>query len=42
MVDLLEVEGVDKFEKSWSELLATVTDELERVKAQTSSQDGDQ
>jgi transaldolase len=41
VVDLLEVEGVDKFEKSWSELLATVTDELERVKAQTSSQDGD-
>jgi transaldolase len=40
VVSVLEVEGVDKFEKSWSELLATVTDELERVKAQT--QDGDQ
>jgi transaldolase len=40
VVNLLEVEAVDKFEKSWSELLASVTGELERVKAQT--QDGDQ
>jgi transaldolase len=40
VVNLLEVEGVDKFEKSWAELLASVTDELERVTAQT--QDGDQ
>jgi transaldolase len=30
---LLETEGLDKFEKSWSELLATVTGELERVAA---------
>jgi transaldolase len=41
VTNLLEVEGVDKFEKSWTELLATVTDELERVKTQTSQQDGD-
>ncbi|MFI7588998.1 transaldolase [Spongisporangium articulatum] len=34
VVDLLEVEGVEKFEKSWTELLATVTDELDRAKAQ--------
>jgi len=34
VVALLEREGVDKFEKSWAELLQTVTDELERAKAQ--------
>jgi transaldolase len=34
VVSLLEREGLDKFEKSWTELLATVTDELERVGAQ--------
>jgi transaldolase len=33
VVDLLEVEGLDKFEKSWSDLLGTVTGELERVAA---------
>jgi transaldolase len=33
VVGLLEVEGVDKFEKSWGELLGSVTDELERAKA---------
>jgi transaldolase len=33
VVDLLEREGVDKFEKSWEELLATVRDELERASA---------
>jgi transaldolase len=33
VVELLETEGVDKFEKSWGELLGTVTDELERAKA---------
>ena len=33
VVALLEVEGLDKFEKSWTELLATVTGELERVAA---------
>jgi len=38
VVTVLETEGVDKFEKSWSELLATVTGELDRVSAQGSSQ----
>jgi transaldolase len=33
VTNLLEVEGLDKFEKSWTELLATVTSELERVAA---------
>jgi transaldolase len=33
VVTVLEVEGLDKFEKSWTELLATVTGELERVAA---------
>ena len=33
VVDLLEREGVEKFEKSWEELLATVRDELERAAA---------
>ncbi|MBT0768819.1 transaldolase [Kineosporia sp. J2-2] len=33
VVNLLEVEGLDKFEKSWAELLGSVTDELERAKA---------
>jgi len=33
VTNLLEVEGLDKFEKSWTELLATVTGELERVAA---------
>ncbi len=31
VVDLLEREGVDKFEKSWAELLADVTQEMESV-----------
>lgn len=35
VVTVLEVEGVDKFEKSWLELLGSVTAELERVTAQT-------
>jgi transaldolase len=38
VVSVLEAEGVDKFEKSWGELLDSVTNELERVKAQ---QEGD-
>jgi len=38
VVSVLEAEGVDKFEKSWGELLGTVTDELERAKAQAGSQ----
>jgi transaldolase len=33
VTELLEREGVDKFDKSWAELLQTVTDELERAKA---------
>jgi transaldolase len=33
VTDLLEREAVDKFEKSWAELLQTVTDELERATA---------
>jgi len=36
VVTLLEDEGVSKFEKSWAELLGTVTDELERAKARVS------
>ena len=31
VVDVLEREGVEKFEKSWDELLGTVRDELERL-----------
>lgn len=33
VVDLLEVEGVDKFEKAWGELLEGVTAEMEKVSA---------
>jgi transaldolase len=33
VVNLLEVEGLDKFEKSWGDLLGSVTGELERIKA---------
>ena len=33
VVDLLEVEGVDKFEKAWGELLDGVTVEMEKVTA---------
>jgi transaldolase len=33
VTNLLEREGVDKFEKSWTELVQTVTDELDRAKA---------
>jgi len=33
VVDLLEVEGVDKFEKAWGELLDGVTAEMEKVTA---------
>ncbi|MGI4896583.1 MAG: transaldolase [Janthinobacterium lividum] len=38
VVDLLETEAVDKFEKSWLELMQTVADELERVKTQVEAQ----
>jgi len=37
VVDQLETEGVDKFEASWSELLGTVQDELDKA---ATSQDG--
>jgi transaldolase len=33
VTELLEREGVDKFEKSWAELMQTVTDELDRARA---------
>ena len=33
VTELLEREGVSKFDKSWSELLGTVSDELDRAKA---------
>jgi len=33
VTNLLEREGVDKFEKSWTELVQTVTDELDRAAA---------
>ena len=39
VTELLEREGVDKFEKSWAELLQTVTDELDRVKAHAEGAD---
>jgi transaldolase len=39
VVALLEREGVDKFEKSWAELLATVDDELARASAADSPED---
>jgi len=42
VVDLLEREGVDKFEKSWAELLTTVDDELARVAASDSPEEADQ
>ncbi|MEW1959214.1 transaldolase [Kineococcus sp. NPDC059986] len=38
VVEFLETDGLDKFEKSWTELLQTVTDELERVKTQADAQ----
>ena len=33
VVDLLEVEGVEKFEKAWGELLSGVTDEMKKAQA---------
>jgi transaldolase len=38
----LEREGVDKFEKSWNELLATVSDELARAAAFAADEEADQ
>ena len=40
VVEQLEVEGVDKFEKSWSELLGTVQDELDKAGQGGSGQEG--
>ena len=42
VVDLLEREGVDKFEKSWAELLTTVDDELARASVNTGEEEADQ
>jgi len=42
VVDLLEREGVDKFEKSWAELLTTVDDELARASVSTGEEEADQ
>ncbi len=39
---LLEREGLDKFEKSWGELLATVSDELARVASTDSPEEAGQ
>lgn len=39
VVDQLEREGVDKFEKSWEDLLTTVNDELSRAAAFSSSEE---
>jgi transaldolase len=39
VTDVLEREGVEKFEKSWDELLGTVTDELERARAAEEGQE---
>ncbi len=39
---LLEREGLDKFEKSWGELLATVSDELARVASSDSPEEAGQ
>jgi transaldolase len=39
VTELLEREGVDKFDKSWAELLQTVTDELDRAKAHAEGAD---
>jgi transaldolase len=41
VVDLLEREGVDKFEKSWADLLTTVDDELARAAVSTSAEEAD-
>jgi transaldolase len=42
VTEQLEREGVDKFEKSWAELLATVSDELARVSATDSDAEAHQ
>ena len=42
VTDVLEREGVEKFEKSWQELLATVSDELARLSASDSEPEAHQ
>jgi transaldolase len=42
VTDLLEAEGVDKFEKSWGELLSTVSDELARAAIAESDEEAGQ
>ncbi|WP_088290810.1 transaldolase [Kineosporia sp. A_224] len=42
VTEQLEREGVDKFEKSWAELLGTVSDELARVSAADSDEEAHQ
>lgn len=42
VTEQLEREGVDKFEKSWGELLGTVSDELARVSATDSDEEAHQ
>jgi transaldolase len=42
VTELLEREGVDKFDKSWSELLGTVSDELARASASDSEEEAGQ
>ena len=42
VTDLLEAEGVDKFEKSWGELLGTVSDELARASISESDEEAGQ
>ena len=42
VVDLLEREGVEKFEKSWAELLGTVDDELARASVSSSAEEAEQ
>jgi transaldolase len=42
VTELLETEGVDKFEKSWGELLATISDELARAAIADSAEEAGQ
>jgi transaldolase len=42
VTELLEREGVEKFEKSWAELLTTVSDELARLSATDSPEEAGQ
>jgi transaldolase len=42
VTELLEREGVEKFEKSWGELLATVSDELARLSVTESDEEAGQ